>query len=86
MRLPMVPRDIGDQIQLECIERTRSRALDEIVGMLVVLLISNKQPDVVKHRRSPHTLNLEQRHPEHFGEPPRIRLDASQMVFGSLID
>src|SRR5262245_8738032 len=39
MRLTMVARDIRDQIQVNRIERTRSGALDQIVGMFVMLLI-----------------------------------------------
>ncbi len=46
----MVTCDVGDQVEVHRVKRARTRTLDQIVGVLVMLLIRDKQPDIVQHR------------------------------------
>src|SRR5207253_11228404 len=49
MRLAMVTRDVGNEIEILLVEGTRARTLDQVVGMFVVLGERDERSYVMQH-------------------------------------
>ena len=51
MGFAVIARDIGDQIEIEPIERVHAGTFDQVVRMFMVLRPGEEKADVVQHRR-----------------------------------